>query len=248
MPPPTIGLERAGEGVPVITSESLVGSPLTGGDNAEMILHRLHETLPQSRILIVIREQRAMLRSLYQLLVNWGSPHSIDVLINNTLPGNAPRFRPEFLCFDRMIKAYQASFGEKNVLVLPMEFFQQRAEIFLESVNNFCGVDMGRFPISADTSKRENSTRSLASLEYKRLYNRFVAKTIFNPNGFHRPHKVQGAANVNLVLPSRLAQWQETRFSNTVKLLLGDYYAQSNDRTQLLTGIDLKALGYQVSP
>lgn len=245
--PPTIDLDRAGARVPVITSESLAGSPLTGGDNAEVILHRLHKTLPQARIFIVIREQQAMLRSIYQLLVNWGNPHSVDVLLNNTLAGNSPRFSPDFLCFDRIISAYQDRFGEDKVLALPMELFQQHAELFLQSINNFCDVDMDRFPITADTLKRENATRSLASLEYKRFYNRFVAKTVFNPNGFHRPGKIQGAANVNLALSGRFEQWQETRFAKRVKSLLGDYYALSNDRTQQLTGIDLKALGYQTS-
>ena len=69
-----------------------MGSPLTGGDNGETILYRLKKTLPQAKILIVIREQRAMLRSLYQLLVNWGCPYDIELLLNNDMPGKLTDF------------------------------------------------------------------------------------------------------------------------------------------------------------
>jgi len=245
VPPPTIRLERAGKRVPVITCEALAGNPLTGGNNGETILYRLHKTLPQARILIIIREQRAMLRSLYQLLVNWGCPYSIDLLIKNKLAGNTPRFSPDFLCFDRQIRAYQNAFGKDKVLVLPMELFQRQAGMFLQSINDFCDVDRDRFPISADTSKRENPTRSIASLECKRFYNRFVARSSFNLNGFHSPDKIQGVANFNPKLPAQFEQWQETRFANRVDRLVGDYYARSNENTQLLTGIDLESIGYQ---
>jgi len=248
MPPQNIEPERAGKWrVPVITCEALAGNPLTGGDNGEIILHRLHKTLPQARILIVIREQRAMLRSIYQLLVNWGCPYSIDLLFKNKLAGNTPRFSPDYLCFDRQIRAYQNAFGKDKVLVLPMELFQRQANTFLQSINDFCDVDRDRFPISADTSKRENPTRSLASLEYKRFYNRFVARSSFNLNGFHSPDKIQGVANFNPWIPEKIGQWQEKRFENRVNRLVGGYYARSNDNTQLLTGIDLQSMGYLTS-
>ena len=247
VPPQNIGHEHTGQMVPVITSESLVGNPTTGGDNGETILYRLHKTLPQAKILIVIREQRAMLRSLYQLLVNWGCPYSVELLLGNKFTGRSPRFSPEFLCFDRIIHAYQNTFGKDKVLVLPMELFQQQATTFLESINDFCGIDQGRFPISADTDKRENPTRSLASLECKRFYNRFIARSSFNVNGFHSPDKIQGTANFNPLLPSRIKQWQEIRFKHRIDSLLGDYYARSNDNSQQLTGIDLRHLGYQTS-
>ena len=247
IPPPTIDLPAAGKMVPVITSESLAGNPLTGGSNAEIILHRLHKTLPQARILIVIREQRAMLRSLYQLLVNWGCPYSIEMLLKNDLAGNSPRFNPDFLFFDRIIDAYQSKFGKERVLVLPMELFQRQANTFLGSISDFCEIEHGKYPVQADTSKHENPTRSLASLEYKRFYNRFIARSSFNVNGFHKPDKIQGSANINFRPPTSITRWQENRFEKKVELLVGDYYEQSNSQTQCLTGIDLKSLGYQLS-
>jgi hypothetical protein len=247
IPPPTIHLERAGEKVPVITAESLSGNPLTGGDNAESILHRLHTTLPQAKILIVIREQRAMLRSLYQLLVNWGSPYPIDKLINNDFAGRVPRFHREYLCYDRMISGYQNTFGDDRVLVLPMELFQSQPLAFLGAVNDFCEVDSQRYPIVANTGKRENATRSLASLECKRFYNRFIARTAFNVNGLVSPEKIQGEANFSPRVPPAVNRWQEDRFKRKVEKLTASFYAESNRNTQNLTGLDLSSFGYKTS-
>jgi hypothetical protein len=247
IPPPTIDLDKAGERVPVITTESLAGNPLTGGDNAESILHRLHTTLPQAKILIVIREQRAMMRSLYQLLVNWGSPYSIDKLLNNDLAVQVPRFHREYLCYDRLIRGYQNAFGEARVLVLPMELFQSQPLAFLGAVNDFCEVDSQRYRIVANTQKRENATRSLASLECKRVYNRFIARTAFNVNGLRLPKQIQGEANFSPRLPGAVNRWQEDRFKRKVEKHTGSFYAESNRNTQKLTGLDLNSFGYKTS-
>lgn len=247
IPPPTIHLEQAGTRVPVITSEALSGNPMSGGDNAGAILHRLHATLPQAKVLIVIREQRAMLRSLYQLLINWGSPYSIYDLMGNDFTGQVARFHREYLCYDRLINGYINAFGEDQVLVLPMELFQSRPLEFLGAVNEFCAVDQQRYPILAETEKRENPSRTLASLGCKRFYNRFIARTEFNVNGFHSPQKIQGVANFNLRLPAAVDRWQESHFADKVEKLTGNYYAQSNRKTQKLTGLDLGTFGYKTA-
>ena len=240
-------LKSAGDRVPVISGETLAGNPLTGGADAEMILHRLKQALPDANILIVIREQNSMLRSLYQLLVNWGSPYNLKTLLEPALPGNTPRFDPQYLCYDHLIQAYQSAFGKERVLTLPYEDFALDADGFVQAINRFAGVDCEQFPTEVDAGKIVNRGRSLASLEIKRWYNRFVARTAFDLRGVYTPRKIHGSGNYSPWVPQRVNEWQERRFRQMVQYSLGDYYAASNQRTQSLTGLDLSAAGYHLS-
>ena len=245
--PRHIGLKVEDGLVPTITCEMLSGNPLTGGADGEMILQRLGGCIPNARILLVIREQRAMLRSLYQLLVTWGCPYDIDTLLGPGPVGNVPRFAPDYLCYDRIIGAYQQVFGAERVLVLPVELMQREPLEFLRKINAFAGVDEQRFPIHADTGRRENAGRSLASLELKRLYNRYLAKNAFDLTGVFRPQEIQGAGNLEFSPPGFVAERQERRFRLRVETALENFYSASNAETCVLTGLDLRAYGYQLA-
>ncbi|PLW81643.1 hypothetical protein CWI75_14330 [Kineobactrum sediminis] len=243
-PPTNTGVEKAGSLTPVISCEALSGDPLSGGADGEMILARLHQALPDARILIVIREQIDMLRSLYQLLVNWGYPYKLDLLANNTLSAKAPRFEPAFLCYDRIIKAYQDAFGHHKVLVLSFEEFRSQPLIFLNKLNLFCGVESPPHAPQPAVHERINSKRDLFSLELKRLYNRHIARTVFDMGGFYSPARIQAAGNVSLPAPRILTDIYERRFSQRARSLIGPLYEESNLNTEQLTGLPLGALGY----
>ena len=245
-PRESMELDCANGQVPVLTAEALVGSPLAGGANGETNLYRLQQSLPEARILLVIREQQAMLRSLYKLLVNWGSPYPIETLLYNDLAGNVPRFDPSFLYYDHIINAYQQAFGAESVLVLTLEDFESNPHEFLNSITSFCEIDTDQYPIQADSARRENEGRSLLSLEYKRLYNRYVAKTKFSMGGLLKPIRIQGKANINPNVPAFIDRWMEDRFTKRIQRMTEDIFAESNARTKLLTGLPLDELGYRM--
>ncbi|MEM9257546.1 MAG: hypothetical protein AAGA91_19070 [Pseudomonadota bacterium] len=245
-PKPLADIDDSEGLVPLVSLEGLVGKPLIGGANGEVNMYRLLASLPQARILLVIREQRAMLRSMYQLLVNWGYPYPIEQVVENRLPVNIPGFEPAFLCYERAIAAYQKHFGEDAVLVLPMEMFQTEPLAFLGKIGAFCGIDLQRYPVTADVARKENEKRSLVSLELKRLYNSCLAKTRLSPFGLYTPDNIQGAGNVNPSLPGWLNQRLEMRFSNRLNRLIDGRFSASNARTEALTGLSLGQYGYQL--
>lgn len=232
--------------VPVLSAEALVGNPMAGGVNGETNMHRLKACLPDARILLIIREQRAMLRSLYNLLVNWGMPHSIETLLYNELAVNVPNFEARFLFYDNIIRSYQEQFGRENLLVLPMEQFQVDPATFLDTISRFCELDQTQFPINADTGRRINEKRSLVSLEIKRCYNRYIAKTKLSPGGLYRPIRIQGKCNFNPRVPAWLNERLENRFAARVEKMIAGLYADSNLKTQELTGLDLAEYGYKL--
>jgi len=237
---------ETGDRVPVISAEVLVGNPLTGGDNGETMLHRLRQLVPEARILLIIREQQAMIRSIYKTLVTFGSPLSIEDHLYNDLPGNMPSFSAQYLFYDDIIAAYQAVFGADSVLVLTLEQFQAEPQEFLTALNGFCGVDSERYPLKANPKNRVNPNFSLVSLELKRLYNRFVAKTRMSPAGLIKPRLIGERGVVHPPVPAFVENWMERRFAAKIAYLTDGFYAQSNARTEGLTGLQLRELGYQL--
>ena len=232
--------------VPVVSAEALAGNPLTGGHDGEINLSRIHSALPEARILIIIREQENMMRSLYKLLINFGYPYRVGLVLENQLAGNVPTFNLEYLCYHHIIAAYQKMFGADSVLVLPYEAFQAEPSVFLEQVRLFCEVDAQAKPLKVNLEKRENINRSLASLELKRLYNRYIARTRFSMGGFVNPGVISGKGNFDPYIPQLLERCLERRFHQQVQNKTSGFYTQSNTQTQQLTGLDLAAYGYQL--
>lgn len=232
--------------VPVISSEVLAGNPLTGGHDGETNLSRIYSTLPEARILIVIREQANMIRSLYKLLINFGYPYPINVVLENQLAGNVPAFNLQYLCYHYLIAAYQQMFGVESVLVLPYEGFQSAPESFLEKIRFFCEVDTAERPLKVNVGRRENTNRSLVSIELKRMYNRHIARTRFSMGGVVNPGAISGKGNIDPYVPEWLEQRLERRFCQQVQNKVLGFYENSNRQTQQLTGLDLAAHGYQL--
>lgn len=232
--------------VPVVSAEALAGNPLTGGHDGEINLSRIHAALPEARILIIIREQENMMRSLYKLLINFGYPYRVGLVLENQLAGNVPTFNLEYLCYHHIIAAYQKMFGADSVLVLPYEAFQAEPSVFLEQVRLFCEVDAKAKPLKVNLEKRENINRSLVSIELKRLYNRYIARTRFSMGGFVNPGEISGKGNFDPYIPQLLERCLERRFHQQVQNKTSGFYAQSNTQTQQLTGLDLAAYGYQL--
>ena len=238
---------QGGDEVPVLSAEVLAGNPLTGGDNAETNMHRLHRVFPDAKILLIIREQRAMLRSIYKSLVNFGSTLSIKDHLYNDLPGDMPAFGPHYLQYHRLIAGYQHTFGSDSVLVLPMELFQENPQEFLSRINAYSGVDSERYPLPPGLNARVNVNQTLVNIELKRLFNRFIARTRLNYSGVYTPKLVGGAAQTRVAVPGFVDRYLEKRFADTVEFMTSSTFNDSNDITQQLTGLDLAQYGYKLS-
>ncbi len=239
-------LHMAGGMVPTVSAERLAGNPLDGGSDQAELVRRLQKTLPKAKILIVIREQRSMYRSLYKLLVNWGAHQSPrQLLLGESAPGGVI-FRRSFLAYDRMIEAYINAFGHGNVLVMPFEEFQREPVKFLQKISAFSGAIKVTEEIPQTTDRIQNPGRSLSSLALKRYFNRWVARTPGSPRGIYTPKKIHRSGNITFSLPP-LERILERRFRTQSAAVIDDTYRQSNSRVEELTGLDLSVYGYALS-
>ncbi len=118
----------------VLSHERLSGYPSSGGRDRQMIAERLRQTFPEARVLIVLREQRALIRSMYSQHITDGGVESIGRYLKTPEPGlgRKPSFSLCLYEFDRLIEHYRQLFGPDRVLVLPFEMLGRRPQDFVE--------------------------------------------------------------------------------------------------------------------
>ena len=139
--------------VPVISSEILSGQPYTGGRDCRMIADRLKETFPEAWVMLTIREQLALLASLYMQYLQAGGTLPCDrFFAGRTVIGNFG-FDPTFHEYHHLVGHYADLFGRENVVVHPMEMLIRRPEAMVEKLKALTGAatEAGRVDFSNAT-------------------------------------------------------------------------------------------------
>lgn len=236
--------------VPVLSHEQLAGNAHSGGHNSRANADRLAEALPRARVLIVIREQRSMVVSVYKQYVRACGVASVDRYLHPPVRGNdrgIPLFEPRFLEYHRLIGYYRSRFGADHVRVLPFEALRRDRRRFVDDVVSFAGA---RPP--GDLSYRSvNPTISAASLALKRKVNMVLVRDALNPLAPVDSLRVAagvkaGFDRADRWVPAGLRRRSDDRLRAYVDDQLGGRYRDSNRATAELTGLDLEALGYEV--
>ncbi len=240
--------------VPVITSESLIGNPATGGADAELLARRLHDLAPDATVLVVVREQRAMIRSLYKTLVGFlGFPHAIDRLLEPRDRFAVPQFSTDFLQYPQAVAMYQRIWGADRVVVLPYELFNADAEAFLTAITAKTGAVSTTKPPSDQVV---NAGSRILDIQRERIGNMVLEGGPFNYLGLREPTNARMTARLKRINQPRddnaLNRRLEQRFARRVDQLTAGVFATGNavlqqQCVQSVAGIDLAAYGYDMS-
>jgi Sulfotransferase family len=234
----------------VISSERLSGSVLSGGFDRAILARRIKAVFPEARILLVIREQRALLMSMYIQYLKYGGWHTIRDFVDPPSDGRLPCFAPSYLMYDRLIGLYQETFGKENVLVLPYELFASAIEDYVGAICAFIGIpELPAFP----RNKVENARRrNVSSYALKGIAYRFRSSSA---NGFApsvlpkrvRAGTLQGMrAMIDLVVPQMLEKRLSDRLRSELDCVLPrGFYAESNRRAAELTALPLVRYRYE---
>ncbi|MCK4871801.1 MAG: sulfotransferase [Phycisphaerales bacterium] len=235
--------------VPVISHERLSGNPHSGGFDSKAIAERLAETFPGARVLIVIREQRAMLASIYKQYVKVGGAASLRRYIEPPTRGNVrvPLFRFDFLGYDLLIGCYQHLFGDRNVLVLPYEMLLADQPGFLRRIAEFAGA-AAEAPIQPQKVNR--SLPGITPAVLRRL-NRFLVRDTVNPSAAidvreHGLDPIKWARAVDRVLGLPFRGMYQRSLRTQIDRYAAGRCGESNRKTQGLTGLDLEGYGYEL--
>ena len=128
---------KSGGAIDVLSSELLVGNPLFGSRDAATLASRLHEVVPDAKILLTTREQGGMLRSLYQQYLKRGGTQKLETFVQPNMEPGYFAFHPDLLRYERFAMLYERLFGPGSVLVLPHELLLRDPRRFLEALFEF---------------------------------------------------------------------------------------------------------------
>lgn len=161
-----------------VSSEGFAGYSSSGsGAGTKVIAKRLHENFPSAKILIIIRNQKSMLNSLYMHDVRLGFACGFDKWFEYCIG----TYRSVSLRYSNLISCYHDVFGKENVIVCLFE------ELFKkESVNGILasagfgveGID------EIDFSSKSNSSYSPLAHKITLILNRRIGTKLNCGSGF----------------------------------------------------------------
>ncbi|HNE26181.1 MAG TPA: sulfotransferase [Pseudomonadales bacterium] len=233
--------------VPVCSAEALVGNYYCGGFNAKQNADRLKQLFPEAKILLIVREQRSLMRSLYKTMVVWGMPHSIKRLLSPQNTSLVPQFHLDFLRFDLITAYYQTLFGRENILVLPYEAFPDNPHGFVQKILTHANCKATPAFAKLPWKRKLNKNQPLINIYFQRLKNILLA-TPFNYVGPLAQTETRIATSIKNSkkngFPAFTHTWFEDDFNQIVSQAFRGEFSASNQRLELLTGLDLRQYGY----
>jgi len=235
-----------GVGIPIISDESLCGDPTLRLYSGRYVADRIHSAFPRAKILIGVREQKAIAVSLYrEYLLGSGGVFPLEVFLGrgDEAIGFTPILRSDYLEYDRVVDYYQKLYGPQNALVLPMESLQKNPQRFVESILTFCQCS-GRVDRPAEARR---VGLSAAALEVRRWLNHLlpISPLAKPPLTMARRAVFKLCYEIDRLAPQSWTLPLERRWKDIVAQRYAGMFRDSNRRLAELTGIDFTALGYE---
>lgn len=232
--------------VPVFSAERLCGNPHSGGYDAAEIANRLRAALDEARILIVVREQVAMLVSNYKQYVRMGGVCGFEEYLFPPRDGRIPLFRLDHFRYDHLVEHYVRLFSERDVLVLPYELLRQDRAAFARRVLDHLGLD-GVEPPDPESDARINVSLTDVQTRLRRWVNLLGVGDSLYPVRPRAPWLSAALFRlVDRLGDTRVGRRPSGRFRERAATAAGDRYAASNRRLQRYVPYDLAAFGYRL--
>ena len=180
-------LERFDDGkTNVISRESLIGGMFDPSSDLAAMAENLAKAFPGAEILVTIRGQYSLLKSLYTQYVYRGGHESFRKFIGfengdfkpKTTRSGKPRANIAALDFHARAAKYAELFGKKNVTIIPYESLSRDYKKFLTRFAEWLEVDPSD---AAVENARHNPGCGKTRLRVARFANRFL-KSKLNPN------------------------------------------------------------------
>ena len=159
--------------VPLISSEILSGNPFFGGREKAIYAHRLSKCLESPKILITIRSQFSMMRSIYMQYISRAGTKRPENFFSESAEVGYFEFDSEHLEYDKFLQLYWDLFGPDRVLVLTQECLLHNQVEALSKLSKFCGINRRLIPKSDAPGLQdapEYSTPFLIRINYFRTW------------------------------------------------------------------------------
>jgi hypothetical protein len=250
---PKLNAAREKNLVPVLSAERFSGSPHAGGYDNKQTAERLAQVFPDAKILIVVREQNAMICSTYKQYVRVGGTASLRDYLDppfyrTRLPLRMPLFQFDYFCYHALVEYYRSLFDEDNVLVLPYELFRAQPQEFVGRITRFAGGKTGmNFPYN----EQVNFALSASAVALKRRLNVIAKYDPVNPNVVIRKPSLarlidRFITRVDaLVSQGKKKKW-DAEMKSVIQEMSGEMFRESNRRLNALMEDDLAQYHYKM--
>ena len=159
----------------LLSFESFSGPPWSGIidpgiDYRTPILHKLKIIFPKAKLILVIRRQDRLAKSLYRQYIKSGGSASLARFYGKKKPWwTVPMISTDRFRFSPYLAELKRLFPSRT-LVLPFELFVEDSKIFLKKIVEFIGIKMPDIALT-----RRNATRfGPLGMEVTRLLNRVL--------------------------------------------------------------------------
>lgn len=232
----------------MISDEALGGRPFHSALVRETVIARIRAVFPDAQIMITIREQSAVIHSLYGQYVRFGFGSNLAQFLAE--PGADSSHRPVldrgYYDYDALAEYLATQMPDDQLWIVPMEWMLGDSAAFLAALGARLGTQ-----ITPDAARAEtvvNPAWAPPALWVARQANKLRPQDSrwLNPRrGFFHPNSL--ASRIDRLIPAARNKALHKAARAFVKDQLGDYYAASNSRLARRIGLDLGALGYPVS-
>jgi hypothetical protein len=202
----------------------------------------LATAFPEARVIILHREQTAMVTSLYKHSLRSHWRYSLDAFMDQSPlnRGMAPILNYGYLEYSWLLAHYLARFERRRVLALPFELVRQGPE-WARTLSSFLGIEVQ----PEWFVERENPGFAAATTNGKRFMNYLIPDGP-EPNGSPIGRFVNSAAyQMDSRLPARCREFSDHKLRVRVGRLLGTAFDADNARLAQLTGEDWSQYGYR---
>lgn len=231
----------------IISNEALSGLPFAKKYVREHAAIRIFNAFPSAKIIISVREQINIIRSMYSEYLRYGYSSTFQGFIDQDTKNDliSPIIDLSYFDYFKTINYYSSIFGDNNVKVLPFEWIILNFSQFLRGISEFIEHDIS-IPRLIDTNIKVRPSNSSWAKFVLRVSNKLI------------PQDSRWRYNSNIISPNHIAyhvdritpRWLNNKSSESdLKLLrasIKDFYLDSNARFQKKIGIELGDYGYNV--
>ncbi|EAQ28215.1 hypothetical protein NAP1_11488 [Erythrobacter sp. NAP1] len=231
--------------VDVISSEILSGNILLGSRDSAQLAKRLAATCDEAKVLLTVRAQKPMARSIYQQYVKRGGRLGIEEFLRFAPEPGYFWFDPATLEFHKVAEAYAAYFGRENVMVLPQELLVSNRPQYLRLMFDFVGLEESVAEHELAKAPASSISPPLSGAPLLRIANS-IGQSPFNPRSRSR------IAPLGKLIERVGYRWTlgeakaKQRADAALDAELSNRFGKSNAILQRFCPVDLKKLRYEM--
>ena len=222
----------------VISHERLSGNPHSGHYDDTLIAQRIANVLPGAHVLISIREQLALISSIYKQYLRIGGTMTFRQYTMPMRDYRIPGFNHSKYEYHHLIKHYQDLLGNDHVHVSLVEDLALDPDSYFQSLSQLLESPM---PEHFDPSSVHNPAEPSSSLASLRRTNRYRSDpTTIRPPQLEPAEPLQRLSR----LISKLRPCEDPRPEDEASALFSGHFSDSNRLLSAMLSMDLASQGY----